>query len=88
MEERLGFKDKKESDKVINALLYLKGSEGIDFSFLREVLSLESNSKAEQIMLDYVKRFNASDSGLIVKHRARNFYYEVDEEILEKLKRV
>ncbi len=54
-------------ERVIEALIYIKGDEGIKVEDIKEVFNLETISVAKDLMNKFVETFNGEKRGLIVE---------------------
>lgn len=53
-------------NKIIEALLYIQGDEGLNLEQVKEVFNLNNTHEAKKIMQDFQKDFNNLDRGLKV----------------------
>lgn len=54
-------------ERVIEALIYIKGDEGIKIEDIKEVFALETLAVAKDLMNKFVEEFNKEKRGLIVE---------------------
>lgn len=55
-------------DRIIEALIYIKGDEGIKVEDIKEVFNLETIASARELMNKFVEAFNEEKRGLIVEN--------------------
>ncbi|RIV16977.1 SMC-Scp complex subunit ScpB [Mycoplasmopsis gallopavonis] len=53
-------------NKIIEALLYIQGDEGINLEQVKEIFNLNTLAEAKKIMIDFQRHFNDEDRGLKV----------------------
>ncbi|WP_036452292.1 SMC-Scp complex subunit ScpB [Mycoplasma buteonis] len=53
-------------NKILEALLYIQGDEGLTLEQVKEIFNLNTNAEAKKVMNDFHKSFNDSDRGLKV----------------------
>ncbi|WP_416373986.1 SMC-Scp complex subunit ScpB [Mycoplasmopsis cynos] len=53
-------------NKILEALLYIQGDEGLTLEQVKEVFNLNNLAEAKKVMQDFHKTFNDEDRGLKV----------------------
>lgn len=53
-------------DKILEALLYVQGDEGLTLSQVKDIFNLNTIPEARKVMNDFIKNYNKSDGALKV----------------------
>lgn len=56
-----------QRNKIIEALIYIKGDEGVSIEKIKEVFKFESMATTKDVMNKFIEYFNSSKRGLIVE---------------------
>ncbi|WP_406613748.1 SMC-Scp complex subunit ScpB [Mycoplasma corogypsi] len=70
-------------NKILEALLYIQGDEGLNLEQVKDIFSLNNVSEAKKVMQDFHKAFNEQDRGLKVVNFNDNYKLATRESVKE-----
>ena len=73
--------------KMIEALLFIKGEEGLSIEFVSNFMDLEQH-EAENILNIFTEEYNKNDSYLVVKNFGSTYKLLVEDKAYDKIKHV
>ena len=73
--------------KMIEALLFIKGEEGLSIEFVSNFMDLEPH-EAENILNIFTEEYNKNDSYLVVKNFGSTYKLLVEDKAYDKIKHV
>ena len=76
-----------ETKKMIEALLFIKGEEGLSIEFVSNFMDLEQH-EAENILNIFTEEYNKNDSYLVVKNFGSTYKLLVEDKAYDKIKHV